>query len=199
MLRKSDVCCVTYFFCKKINSGSKIYFLIFFISMIYSVLNKHDVPVSITKETHYLSDLDTDMTRYNVFDESERHFIGYVDLRDTKNGARVLYITNQNQKLYKHFGHLADQIEVEHCMNRGIETPYIQSVAARDSYIQHYLRGKRFINEGVNIYLGSLTENLKKGERVTADFLEYQKMYMPINMVNEIKDKIKRNPLLKHL
>lgn len=167
--------------------------------MIYSILKKHEVPVSITKEVQYIEDFADDMTRYNVYDESGKQFIGYVDLRDTKNGARVLYINNQNQKLYKHFGQLADQIEVEHCMNRGIETPYIQSVAARGSYIQHYLRGKRFINEGVNVYLGALTENLKKGERKTTDFLGYQKMYIPINMVNEIKDKIKSNPLLKNL
>ena len=65
--------------------------------------------------------------------------------------------------------------------------------------IQHFLRGKRFINEWVNVYLDSLTKNLVKGEKKFADFLGYQKMYMPVNMINEIKEKIKINPLLKCL
>ena len=164
--------------------------------MIYSVLNKREIPVLITKEIKYIDDGNEDIIRYNVFDNAKGTYIGYVDLVDIKNGAKVLYITNQNEKLYKHFGNLADQIEVEHCMKRGIDRPYIQSIAARNTYVQHYLRGKRFINDRINVYLDYLTKNLKKGEKKSTEFFGYQKIYMPINMINEIKNKIKLNPLL---
>lgn len=165
--------------------------------MIYSISSKKEVPVSVTKEIHYTDNYTNEITRYNVYDELKGTYIGYVDLSDTDTGAKVLYIKNHQPKLYKHFGQVADQIEVEHCLKRGLNTPYIYSVAARDTYIQHFLRGKRFINNEINLYLESLTKNMAKGEKIITDFLGYQKMYMPINMINEIKDKIKIKPLLK--
>ena len=118
-------------------------------------------------------------------------------MQDTRTGVHVSYIKNQQPDLYKRFGQLADQIEVEHCMKKGVDNPFIQSTAALGTHIMHFLRGKRFINEGINVYLDYLTKNLQKGERVTTGFLGYQKMYMPINMINEIKEKIKLCPLLK--
>lgn len=165
--------------------------------MIYSISKHKEIPVYIQKEVISTDDCLDELIRYNVYNKSKKKYIGYVDLQDTENGAKVLYINNQEQKLYKHFGQLADQIEVEHCLKRGIDKPYIQSVAARDTYVKHFLRGKRFINEGINVYLAYITRNLVKGEKVFSDFLGYQKMYMPINMINEIKEKIKLNPLLK--
>ena len=165
--------------------------------MIYSISQYKEVPVSITRHIIPVNDGFPDITRYSVYDNTNKKYIGHVDLIDTKNGAKVHYIKNKEPKLYKHFGKLADQIEVEHCLQRGIDKPYIHSVAARDTYILHFLRGKRFINEGINIYLGYLAENLAKGEKIMTDFLGYQKMYMPINMINEIKDKIKKYPVLK--
>ena len=176
------------------------YFLVWFlIGMIYSLLKQKEIPVLITKEIQSIDDNTRDITIYNVYDNQTGRYIGNVDLEDTKNGVKVLYINNKQEKLYKHFSYLADQIEVEHCLKRGIDNPYIQSVAARNTYIQHFLRGKRFINEGINIYLDYLTKNLVNGEKIFTDFLGYQKMYMPINIINQIKDKIKINPLLKNL
>ena len=165
--------------------------------MIYSIAQHKEVPVSVTKKILPISNDLGDLTRYTVWDGSKKAYIGYVDLTDTENGAKVLYMKNQVPDRYKHFGEVADQIEVEHCLNRGIKNPYIHSVAARDTYVTHFLRGKRFINEGINVYLEHLTKNLQKGEKVMADFLGYQKMYMPVNLLNNIKDKIKLNPILK--
>ena len=167
--------------------------------MIYSILHQKEIPVFITKDVQYIDADIGDLTRYTVYDDLSGKYVGYVDLTDTRNGAKVAYIKNASQDLYKHFGNLADQIEVEHCLNRGIDKPYIQSVAARDTYVQHFLRGKRFINEGINVYLDYLTKNLVKGEKIMTEFFGYQKMYMPVNMLNEIKEKIKINPLLKKL
>lgn len=169
--------------------------------MIYSVLQHKEVPVYVTKHIQYIDDhFDDIMTRYMVYDASDKTTsVGYLDLQDTMNGAKVLYIKNQNPKLYKHFGQVADQIEIEHCLNRHIEDPYIYSVAALETHIKHFKRGKRFVNEGINIFLESLTKNLLKGEKILVGFLGYQKMFMPQNMINEIKEKIKINPLLKGL
>ena len=168
--------------------------------MIYSVLQQKNVPVTITKQIEPTYDEYGVVTNYTVHDASEEKIhVGYVSLQDTKNGVKVLYIKNQHPNLYKHFGNLADQIEVEHCIQRGIEKPYINSVAARGTYIKHFLRGKRFINEGLNIYLDYLTKHMENGKKIKTEFFGYQKMYMPINMINEIKEKIKLNPLLKYI
>ena len=166
--------------------------------MIYSIKQHKEIPVNIKKSTHYIDDDFGVMTRYEVYDASGKNInVGYVDLQDTKNGVNVLYIKNQQPDLYKHFGYVADQIEVEHCLNRGIDTPCINSDAKMGTYIQHFKRGKRFIDEGINVYIDYLIKNLKKGEKVLTGFLGYQKMYMPINLLNEIKEKIKIAPLLK--
>ena len=168
--------------------------------MIYSVLQHKEIPVTVTKELDFVDYKYGYETIYTVHDAANSEIdIGYVKLQDTKNGVKVHYIKNQYPNLYKQFAQVADQIELEHCLNRGINKPYIQSTAAIGTHIQHYKRGKRFINEGINIYVDYLLKNLKKGERAITGFLGYQKMYMPINMINEIKEKIKINPLLKGL
>lgn len=166
--------------------------------MIYSVLQHKEVPVTVTKDVQYIDDEFGEITRYSVYETSKHNiYVGYVNLQDTKNGVKVLYIKNQFPELYRHFGQVADQIELEHCLNRGIDKPYIGSTAAINTHIMHFLRGKRFINEGINIYLDYLIKHIQKGEKARTGFLGYQKMYMPINMINEIKEKIKIHPLLK--
>lgn len=167
--------------------------------MIYSILKQKEVQVFIQKHTEATGNGIDEIIKYDVYDNSDRTYIGCVKLEDTKNGVKVQYIRNQRQDLYKRFGHLADQIEVEHCLKRGLDKPYIQSVCAKNAYIQHFLRGKRFISEGINIYFDNLTKNMVKGEKVITDFLGYKKMYMPVDMLNKIKDNIKLNPLLKKL
>jgi len=167
--------------------------------MIYSISQHKEIPIKVDKKNYYIDEEFGELIRYNVYDNSrkEKIYIGYVDLQDTRTGAKITYIKNQLPDLYKHFGQVADQIELEHCLNRGIENPYIWSIAALGSHVKHFLRGKRFINEGINVYLEHITKNLQKGERVESGFLGHQKMYMPINMINELKEKIKLFPILK--
>ena len=86
---------------------------------------------------------------------------------------------------------------MEHCLSRGIENPYIYSFATLGTHVKHFLRGKRIVNEGINIYLDHIYQNLQKGERVITERMGMQKMYIPINMLNKIKEKIKLSPLLK--
>lgn len=168
--------------------------------MIYSVLQHREVPVTVTKETNFVDYLSPEETVYTVHDASEPLIhVGYVKLIDEENGANVTYIKSQHPDLYRHFGQVADQIELEHCLKRGIDKPYIHSFAAAGTHIQHFKRGKRFINEGINVYLDYLIKHLKKGERAVTGYLGYQKMYMPVNLINELKEKIKLNPLLNGL
>ena len=178
----------------------KIIFTFFILVMIYSVSLHKDVPITVDKTVQYI-DNETDETiiRYTVYDNNNVNDIGYVDLLDTKNGIKVLYIKNQQHEKFRHFGQVADQIEVEHCLKRGIKAPYIQSVAAIGSHVKHYLRGKRFTNEIMNHYFDFLTKNLSKDKRVITGELGCQKMYMPVNLINELKEKIKVEPLLKGL
>ena len=166
--------------------------------MIYSITQHKEVPIKVDKKIIYDENFYEDyLVRYTVYNAKNSEEIGYVDLQDTKNGAKVSYIKNQQPKLYKHFAQVADQIEVEHCLERGIKNPYIHSVAAIGTHINHFMRGKRFLDEGVNIYIESITKNLLKGERLITGFLGHQKMYMPMNLVNKLKEKIKIAPLLK--
>ena len=169
--------------------------------MIYSISQQKEVPITLTKNYYSYNDGHADTVCYNVYAETDNitQHVGYLELEDIKNGVKVLYMENLHPNLYKHFGQVADQIEVEHCLERGIEKPYICSVAAIGSHIKHFKRGKRFIDEGINIYLDYLLKNLKKGEHVLTGITGVKKMYMPINLINEIKEKIKINPLLKSL
>lgn len=162
--------------------------------MIYSVKQKKYVPIDIKKEVYKT------FTRYIVNEKSNAiESIGYIDLKDLKNGAEVIYMENKQPKLYKRFGMVADQIELEHCLNNGISKPYIQSKSASGILLPHFKRGKRFINEGINIYLDYILKNVKKGERVYTSDFGSQKMYMPMNLINKLMEKIKINPLLKGL
>ncbi len=162
--------------------------------MVYSVKQHREVPVQVQKEVYKT------FTRYVVNDKANTSInIGYVDLKDSKDGVTVLYIKNEQPKLYKHFGMVADQIELEHCLNNGIENPNIQSEAASGTLLQHFKRGKRYINEEINAYLSNILNNIKKGERVFTGHLGSQKMYMPLSLINELKDRIRINQLLKGL
>ena len=162
--------------------------------MVHSVRLNTEIPVQVTSKNQFVNGLGN-ITRYTVKDN--RIPVGYVDLQDTPHGCYVMYIKNQNPELYKGFGKVADQIEVEHCLKRNIEKPVITSEAKFNTHITHFKRGKRFINEGINIFLQNLIENLSKGEKYITSFLGTQKMFMPQNLVNKYMEIIKKAPLLR--
>ena len=77
--------------------------------MIYSIQQHKEVPIKVTKEIIAVYDNIGDLTRYTVHDASEPLIhVGYADLQDTKNGAKVAYIKSQHPNRYKHFGQVAD-------------------------------------------------------------------------------------------
>ena len=162
--------------------------------MVHSIKLNTEIPVQVTSKSYFLGEFGN-FTRYTVKDN--RIPVGYVDVQDTPHGCYVLYIKNQNPTLYKGFGKVADQIEVEHCLKRNIETPLITSEAKFNTHIAHFKRGKRYINEGINVFLRDLIEKLSKGENYLTDFLGIQKMFMPQNLINKYMKIIKKAPLLK--
>ena len=162
--------------------------------MIHSKRLNIDIPVQVEKKLYSFADTGS-FIRYQVKDNKIP--VGYVDLKDTKQGCNVMFIRNQNPDLYSGFGKLADRIEVEHCLNNKKEHPYIYSEAMIGTLIKHYKRGKRFINESVNMYLGCVLQNLKKGEYIRTGFLGTQEMFMPDELVQHYTKIIKKAPLLK--
>ena len=162
--------------------------------MIHSIKQNIDIPVQVTSKSEVIAGMGN-FIRYQVKDN--RIPVGYVDLHDTLNGCYVLYIKNQNPALYKGFGKIADQIEVEHCLNRGIKNPVIKSEAKFNTHIMHFKRGKKFVDKRVNIFLQELLNNLQKGEKVFTNFLGKKEMFMPQELVKKYIEIIKRSPLLK--
>ena len=162
--------------------------------MIYSRKIGQHIPVNVTSENHRIKGYGS-FIRYTIKDN--RIPVGYVDLQDTKNGVYVCYIKNLNPDLYSGVGKLADQIEVEHCLKNNKKNPYIESTAQVGTLLQHFKRGKRFIDEGVNVFLNEVLKNLQKGERVYVGFLGNAKMFMPQNLIQKCMEQIEKHPLLK--
>jgi hypothetical protein len=61
----------------------------------------------------------------------------------------------------------------------------------------HFKRGKKFVDERVNIFLQEILNNLQKGEKVLTNFLGKKEMFMPQELVKKYIEIIKRSPLLK--
>ena len=117
--------------------------------MIYSKRLNDYIPVKIETQTHKFGNNET-FTRYLVKDN--RITIGRVDLIDTANGVEVQYIENYHNQLYSNFGKIADQLEVEHCLKRGLDKFEINSYGSLNSHALHYIRGKRFFADEVPLF-----------------------------------------------
>ena len=161
--------------------------------MIYKKQLHTFIPVQVEVQRHQIEHWG-ELVRYK--DKDNKIPVGYVDLKDTPNGCEVLYIKNLNPDIYSGFGRIADQLEVEHCLQRGIKKPDIISEAVIGTLMQHFKRGKRFIDESINIYLKSVLDSLQKGEFFSTNALGKQPMYMPQSLIEEYIEKIKKNPLL---
>lgn len=162
--------------------------------MIYSKSVGNYVPVRVTK-TEVDERFFGKITRYNVFDKDKE--VGYVRIQDSKNGIWVDYIENLHPKEYSGFGKIADQIEVEHCLNKGLKDFSIKSFAGLNSHAFHYLRGKRFSPNKLNDQVKRIIENTPKGQMFNTEFLGDIDMYMPIQLIKKYIEIIKKSPLLK--
>lgn len=164
--------------------------------MIYSKVQNKYVPVKIYKKVvrlnaNYVS------TTYKIFDK--KIYIGYVSVKDLSNGVFVNSIQNLQPKLYNKFGYLADQIEVEHCLNRGLQNFEIISEAAFDSHALHYLRGKRFKSKDDEAKVVKIINETPQGKPYKTSQLGFLSMYMPQEIIQKYIEKSKQNPLLKKI
>lgn len=161
--------------------------------MIYSKRLQNYVPVKIETKSFPLEQFGT-FTKYIVKDN--KITVGTVDIKDTDTGIKVEFIKNMYPELYSGFGKLADQLEVEHCMKRGLKQFDIISEAALNSHALHYLRGKRFYSKEAEATVKKVIEQTPKGENYYTSFLGKVGMYMPIELIKKYTEIIKKHPLL---
>lgn len=162
--------------------------------MIYSKKLQSFVPVNIQTKHHDLKDFGQ-FTVYTVKDNKIP--VGRIDLQDTENGVKVMYIENKNPELYSGFGKIADQIEVEHCIKRGLRDFEITSDANFNSHALHYLRGKRFYSDIVNKKVEEIIKSTPPGEKYNTKSIGLVGMFMPKELIKKYIELIKTNPLLK--
>ena len=147
-------------------------------------------------------------TKYEVYCGASQ--VGYVSLIDKISGVWVDYIRNYAPDRYSGFGKVADQIEVEHCLNRGLKDFEILSEATPTSLVFHYKRGKRFDYiedawEKINLRkkYGTFNVNviierlLKKSSLPEIPDIGTVPMYMPKDLIKKYIDIIRKYPLLK--
>lgn len=179
------------------------------------VINRHgtisskDIPVQVFAETYNMDG--SKLTHYIVKDG--RIPIGHVNLIDTPNGVNVSFIRNYNPNMYSGFGWIADQIEVEHCLKRGLKDFEITSEASLNSHALHFIRGKRFgeitdpqkkekllklfNTADINKIVEMIIKTTPKGSEYNTKFLERIPMFMPQSLIKKYIEIIKKHPLLK--
>lgn len=162
--------------------------------MIYSKKLQTHIPVNVETLPLRIPNFGV-YTRYTVKDGKIP--VGMVKLLDTDRGVHVEYIENMNPNLYSGFGKVADQIEVEHCIKRGLSTFQILSEAALNSHALHYLRGKRFFSQEVEDKIREVISNTPVGQRFDTKSLGKVRMFMPQELINRYKELIKKAPILK--
>lgn len=163
--------------------------------MIYSKRLQSYIPVTVQKVSQSVLPYFGTFTKYMVKDGKIP--VGKVDLRDTMSGVYVEYIENMNPQLYSGFGTIADQIEVEHCLNRGMSYFAIRSEAGLNSHALHYLRGKRFEIDSVNEEVKRIIDSTPPGQKFDTRRLGQQPMFMPLELIDKYLEIIKKCPLLK--
>lgn len=148
-------------------------------SPVFSLFSKKtgcNTQVTITSTSRKLDGF----TKYTVKDNGGMP-IGEVRLYDIPEGVWVDMIVNNRQSDFKGFGKLADIIEVQHCLNRGMNKFEILSTG-NSNQVLHYLRGKRFYNEEYNRMVEEIIKNTPKGQPYPT--LKPENMYMPQNVIN---------------
>lgn len=163
--------------------------------MIYSKRLQSYIPVTVQKVDQSVLPYFGTFTKYMVKDGKIP--VGKVDLRDTMGGVYVEYIENMNPQLYSGFGTIADQIEVEHCLNRGMTYFGIRSEAGLNSHALHYLRGKRFESDSINEEVKKIIDSTPAGQKFDTAKLGPQPMFMPLELIDKYLEIIKNCPLLK--
>lgn len=171
---------------------------------------RNPIPVTISKQEYQTRDLQK-FTHYIV--KNGTIPIGHVNLSDTPNGVLVSFIRNYSPEKYSGFGTIADQIEVEHCLKRGLKNFKITSEASLGSHIHHYKRGKRFStitdkkqsaklldmfkSTDVNKIINYIIKFSPEGKEINTSFLGSVPMYMPQKLIKKYIDIIKKHPLIK--
>lgn len=181
--------------------------------MIYSKQLSQFIPVRVTAKHYDNISAIPKMTQYNFFDGHKQ--VGYVHLSDLANGCYVDFVENLEPKLYKGVAAFADQLEVEHCLERGLKHFEIVSCAALNSHAIHYLRGKRFApvldfpgikrlmekfgTVDVEKIVKTIIENTPKGQEYDTKAIGNVRMYMPKDMIEHYIELSQKSPILPNV
>lgn len=184
-------------------------------NVILSKFSGEYIPVKIKSRTLDASTIYPKEIEYDVFEG--RNHIGFVYLRDEPNGCYVQRIKNLKPEEFGKFGILADKLEVQYCMDKGLKDFQITSFAAENSHAVHYLRGKRFqgfANKqqidrfkelfkdadiksfNFNAMVKYIIDHTPKGERFNTKFLTAIPMYMPKELIQKYVQQLLKNPLI---
>ena len=161
--------------------------------MIYSKKLSQYIPITIKKSAPCNIPQWGIFTQYLVKDGKIP--VGKINILDVEKGIKVDYIENMNPQLYSKFGQLADMIEVNHCLERGLTDFEITSNAGLNSHALHYLRGKRFRSEDVENKIKKVIEETPPNEKYNTKFLGQVAMYMPKELIDKYVEQLKKTPL----
>ena len=179
--------------------------------MIYSKYLQQYIPITVTKSTEKHNE--KVHTTYCVKDGELK--IGQIDITDTTKGIYVDFVENYEPNLYSGFNRVANQIEVEHCLNRDLPQFQINADASLNSHALHYKAGLRFspienpqklklLKEkyqciDVNEIVKNIINETKQGEKYMTKALGAIPMFMPKSLIDKYIKLSKTNPLIRGL
>ena len=183
-------------------------------NIIFSKVKNEFIPVRVEKRWRERDPLyGVDIIQYSVYPkDNSAERIGIVRLYDTIKGCFVRFMRNENPEKYKFFGDFADRLEVQHCLNKGMDDFEILSEAAMNSHAKHFMRGKRFLKltdeediaklkeiwgtADVNKIVKCIINHTQKGEFINTHFLPNVPMYMPKELIQKYIAELLKSPIV---
>ena len=184
-------------------------------NVVFSKISSEYIPVVVKPKIYNATESWPKMIEYNVYDNYKK--VGFVHLLDSDYGCYVQRIENNNPTEYGKFGYLADKLEIQYCLDKGMKNFEVRSNAAMNSHALHYIRGKRFegcanaakINRFKEIYNDAdiksfryntivkyIIDHTPKGERFNTMFLRTIPMYMPNTLIQKYVAELLKNPIV---
>ena len=184
-------------------------------NVVLSKVTGEYIPVQIKTKVFEKTSFWPKMVEYDVYDGCK--MIGFARIQDRDYGCHVQLIQNNMPEYYGKFGLLTDKLEVQYCLEKGMNNFEILSNGATNSHALHYQRGKRFKgnanpkqierfmeifnNPGLksfsyNSIVKYIVENTPKGERFNTMFLNQIPMYMPKKLIQKYTKELLKNPII---
>ncbi|MBO7672147.1 hypothetical protein J6S88_01935 [bacterium] len=183
-------------------------------NIVFSKITNIDIPITV-KPKRYEDSIIGKMVEYDIYDG--RKMIGYGRILDKDYGCYVPLIQSYQPDSYGKLGSLFDKLEVQYCLEKGMNDFEIRSFGAMNSHAIHYLRGKRFEGEATpqqikrfrelfkwarlksfdyNTIVKYIIDHTPKDERFNTKFLSNIPMYMPKELIQKYAAELLKNPII---